>query len=92
MTFHIIYGRNFILPFSSPQFHFCLAHNPPHFVLILREQETNPVVILFDKRLFLWYNKVKNRGTSFFLREKNREMNITMFYLIQKIAVAILPL
>lgn len=44
---------------SSPQFHFYLAHNPPHFVLNLREQETNPVVILFDKRLFLWYNENK---------------------------------
>ena len=54
-----MYSRNFILPFSSPQFHFYLAHNPPHFVLNLREQETNPVVILFDKRLFLWYNKNK---------------------------------
>ena len=30
-------------------------------VLLLnsREQETYPVVILFDKRLFLWYNKNK---------------------------------
>lgn len=28
-------------------------------LLILREQETNPVVILFDKRLFLWYNENK---------------------------------
>ena len=41
--------------------------------LILREQETNPVVILFDKRLFLWYNKVKNRGTSFFFVRKIAE-------------------